>query len=135
MTRTAEKRTVERAASRPAVACSGVDHVVLYVKDPERSVRFYVDVLGMEVKHASSGYAFLKCGDQLVGLFGSGGTADAGRGEELSHLAFNVPKGTSASIRKALEARGIEVSGRRGDPECLYFSDPDGHRLQIVVPD
>ncbi len=127
--------TTEKTAAKPAVRCSGIDHVVLHVKDPARSVRFYVDVLGMEVKHAGSGYAFLRCGEQLFGLFGSDGTEDVGRGAELSHLAFNVDKGTVAAIRKALAERGVEVSGRRGDPDCIYFSDPDGHRLQIVVPE
>ena len=117
----------------PAVQCSGIDHVVLYVRDVARSVAFYVDILGMTVKHHSTGYAFLHCGDQLFGLFAGDGDTDLGQGAEVSHLAFNVPGGRPDAIKQALADRGIAATGRGGDPDCIYFSDPDGHRLQIVT--
>lgn len=122
-------------ASAQAVACSGIDHVVLYARDVELSVRFYVDILGMTVKSQSSSHAFLHCGDQLFGIFAADGDRDMGRGDELSHLAFNVPSGTSAEIKAALAAHGVKATGRGGDPDCIYFSDPDGHRLQLRSPD
>jgi len=31
-----------------------------------------------------------------------------------------------------LEEEGIMVEGRTGDPTCIYFDDPDGHRLQLL---
>ena len=127
--------TAQKSRVRPAVECSGIDHVVLNVRDVSRSVAFYVDVLGMKVKHQGSGYAFLRCGNQLFGLFAADGDVDMGRGEELSHLAFNVPGGTSPAIKKALAQHGVKATGRSADPNCIYFSDPDGHRLQIVSPE
>jgi hypothetical protein len=27
------------------------------------------------------------------------------------------------------------VSGRPGEDRCIYFNDPDGHRLQLMVRD
>jgi hypothetical protein len=27
----------------------------------------------------------------------------------------------------------VAVSGRPGDDRCIYFSDPDGHRLQLMI--
>lgn len=33
---------------------TGIDHVVLYVKELTRSRKFYVGFLGMEVEHESS---------------------------------------------------------------------------------
>ena len=33
-----------------------------------------------------------------------------------------------------LEAEGLKVHGRTADPNCLYFEDPDGHRLQVLTP-
>lgn len=125
----------EQIPAGPAVVCSGIDHIVLYVRDVERSVRFYVDVLGMTVKSQSSGHAFLRCGDQLFGVFAADGDEDMGRGVELSHLAFNVDKGGVAAIKHALAARGVDAHGRRADPDCIYFNDPDGHSLQIVATD
>jgi catechol-2,3-dioxygenase len=32
-----------------------------------------------------------------------------------------------------LETNGVAVHGRSGDPECIYFNDPDGHCLQIMA--
>lgn len=127
--------TPSEAPTRPAVACSGIDHVVLNVRDVARSVAFYVGVLGMTVKSQSRGHAFLRCGHQLFGLFAADSDEDTGRGMELSHLAFSVPAGTVAEIRAALAAHGVTANGRAGDPDCIYFDDPDGHRLQLVCPD
>ena len=32
-----------------------------------------------------------------------------------------------------LEKHGVAVSGRPGEDRCIYFRDPDGHRLQLMV--
>jgi hypothetical protein len=39
-----------------------------------------------------------------------------------------------ARVKATLENAGIEVHGRQNDPTCIYFSDPDGHRLQLLMP-
>lgn len=116
------------------IETSGIDHVVLHVSDLERSRRFYLDVLGMTVAHESSGRAFLSCGAQLVALFEVRGGAPVKAGAELNHLALRVDSGTYEELKAYLEGRGIEVTGRPGDERCIYFDDPDGHRLQLVVP-
>ena len=113
---------------------TGIDHVVLYVADIRRSRKFYLEVLGMSVAHESPGHLFLGCGGQGLALFEPPDGADFKTGRELNHLAFNVDAGTYEEIKAHLEAHGLEVTGRRGDDRCVYFSDPDGHRLQLVVP-
>ena len=35
------------------IKTTGIDHVVLWVSDLERSKRFYMDLLGMKVNHES----------------------------------------------------------------------------------
>lgn len=114
---------------------TGIDHIVLHVRDPEVSTRFYVDVLGLKVDHAYPGHVFLKCGSQLLGLFRARDGEDFTPHEDINHLALNVDAGTYESLTAHLEEAGLEISGRPGDDRCIYFSDPDGHRLQIVVPD
>ena len=42
---------------RNSVEC-GIDHVVLWVSDLERSKRFYIDLLGMTVHHEAIGSRF-----------------------------------------------------------------------------
>ena len=36
------------------------------------------------------------------------------------------------ATKARLEEEGITVEGRTGDPTCIYFDDPDGHRLQLL---
>lgn len=116
------------------IRTSGIDHVVLYVSDVARSKRFYLDVLGMKVAHASPRHTFLRCGSQLIGLFEAPDKTKFEAGHDLNHLAFQVDSGTYEGITGSLKGQGITVTGRRGDDRCVYFDDPDGHRLQIVVP-
>lgn len=116
------------------VKASGIDHVVLHVSDLKRSRRFYLDVLGMTVAHESSGQTFLSCGAQLVALFEVGDATPVRAGAELNHLALRVASASYEEVKAHLEGRGIEVTGRPGHDRCIYFNDPDGHRLQLVVP-
>ena len=48
--------------SQLRIRTTGIDHVVLWVNDLERSKRFYMDVLGMTVAHESQWQSFLHCG-------------------------------------------------------------------------
>jgi len=113
---------------------SGIDHVVFHVKDLARSKKFYVELLGMEVRRENSWQIFLRCGSQLVGLFKVERGEKIHSGDEVNHLALRLVSGEYQKVKAALEEAGIEASGRRGDPQCIYFSDPDGHRLQLLTP-
>jgi glyoxylase I family protein len=113
---------------------NGIDHVVLHVKDLARSKRFYVEFLGMEVDHERSWQCFLKCGGQGVALFEVDDDTDVHAGSEVNHMALRLASGDYDRVKATLEKAGIEVSGRSGDPHCVYFSDPDGHRLQLLMP-
>src|SRR5262249_15279498 len=117
-----------------ALKVTGIDHVVMYVEDLERSRRFYIDLLGMQVEHEDTGQLFLRCGTQQVALFTSRNDAPIHAGSELNHMALRLESGDRASVKAVLEAAGCEVHGRPGDPDCLYFRDPDGHRLQVLTP-
>jgi catechol 2,3-dioxygenase-like lactoylglutathione lyase family enzyme len=112
------------------IETSGLDHVVLHVRDPQKSKKFYTDILGMQVYRDSQWQVFMHAGHQGVALFKRDGAASAGG--DLNHLALNVASGTYESLKAELEAHGIAVSGRPGDDRCIYFSDPDGHRLQLI---
>jgi catechol 2,3-dioxygenase-like lactoylglutathione lyase family enzyme len=125
--------TKAKKAIEPAVATTGIDHVVLHVSDLRRSIGFYTDVLGMTEHHGGSGYMFLRCGAQVLGLFETDDGEAVTAGPELNHIAFNAAPDSYEDVKAALERHGIEVRGRRGDPRCVYFRDPDGHQLQINV--
>ena len=113
------------------IETSGVDHVVLHVKDPQKSKKFYTEILGMTVYRDSDRQVFMHAGQQGVALFRNDGGVPVAGGD-LNHLALNVAGGTYESLKTELEAHGVAVSGRPGDDRCIYFSDPDGHRLQLI---
>jgi catechol 2,3-dioxygenase-like lactoylglutathione lyase family enzyme len=114
---------------------TGIDHVVLWVNDLKRSKDFYIGLLGMRVAHESDWQSFLWCGEhQMVALFEKRDGDGVAGGQEVNHMALRLQAGEYADVKAALEAAGCEVNGRTGDPNCLYFADPDGHRLQVLTP-
>ncbi|MEO6164627.1 MAG: hypothetical protein ABIP88_10850 [Candidatus Binatia bacterium] len=52
----------------------------------------------------------------------------------MNHAALRLAAGDFAGVKATLENAGIAVHGRANDPQCIYFDDPDGHRLQFLLP-
>jgi len=114
------------------IQASGIDHIVLHCGDVRRSKAFYTEVLGMTVYREDEGHVFMHAGGQGVALFKRPDDARASGGNDLNHLALNVDSGSYQSLKAELERNGVAVGGRPGDDRCIYFSDPDGHRLQLT---
>lgn len=119
---------------KASLRVTGIDHVVFHVKDLARAKKFYFEFLGMEVAHESSWQCFLQCGKQMVALFEVEKGERIHGGDEMNHMALRLKSGDYKKVRSLLEEAGIKVNGRRNDPHCIYFSDPDGHRLQVLLP-
>ena len=113
------------------IETSGIDHIVLHVDNPQQSKKFYTDILGMTIYRDLEKQVFMHAGSQGVALFKKDGAAPSGGGD-MNHLALNVAGGTYESLKAELEGHGIRVTGRPGDDHCIYFNDPDGHRLQLI---
>ena len=114
------------------IEANGIDHIVLHVADIARSKEFYTGLLGMTPYRENDRQIFLHAGAQGVALFKRMPGMPATAGGDLNHLALNVAGGTYDSLKAELESHGVAVSGRPGDDHCIYFSDPDGHRLQLI---
>jgi catechol 2,3-dioxygenase-like lactoylglutathione lyase family enzyme len=115
------------------IEANGIDHIVLHVDDVARAKKFYTDVLGMTVYRENERQVFLHAGQQGVALFKAHGDTPLTTGNDLNHLALNVATGTYEALKGELEKHGVAVSGRPGEDRCIYFRDPDGHRLQLMV--
>jgi catechol 2,3-dioxygenase-like lactoylglutathione lyase family enzyme len=115
------------------IEASGIDHIVLHVNDVARARTFYTEVLGMTVYRESDRQVFLHAGHQGVALFKKPGDEPLATGNDMNHLALNVTSGTYETLRADLEKHGVTVTGRPGEDRCIYFRDPDGHRLQLMV--
>jgi catechol 2,3-dioxygenase-like lactoylglutathione lyase family enzyme len=119
-----------------------LNHAVLYVRDVERSVAFYRDVLGFRTKTAFSGAAFLQApgstNDHDLGLFEVGSKAvasPAGRGAVgLYHLAWEVESlnDLEEHLHKLTEAGALVGMSDHGTTKSLYAKDPDGIEMEIV---
>ena len=115
------------------IQVNGIDHIVLHVRDVERAKKFYTELLGMTAYREDAEQVFLHAGQQGVALFKKHGDTPLTPGNDLNHLALNVAAGTYEALKAELEQHGVKISGRPGDPHCIYFQDPDGHRLQLMV--
>jgi glyoxylase I family protein len=115
------------------IQVNGIDHLVLHVRDVARAKKFYTELLGLTVYRENDDQVFLHAGHQGVALFKKRGDTPLTTGNDLNHLALNVQTGTYDALKSELENHGVTVSGRPGDDRCIYFHDPDGHRLQLMV--
>ena len=115
------------------VKTTGIDHIVLHVSDVERARKFYTDVLGMDVYRQNERQVFLHAGTQGVALFKKQGDSPLTTGNDMNHLALTVSDGAYETLKAGLESHGVKVTGRPGEDHCVYFQDPDGHRLQLMV--
>lgn len=121
----------------------GIDHVALTVRNVGRSVAWYQSVLGLERRYAAVWGDFpavLGVGTTSVALFPAAVPDPAPPpGREvlaIRHIAFRVDRSAFEEARRALVAHGL--APRFEDhtaAHSLYFTDPDGHQLEITTYD
>ncbi len=132
-----------------AINIKGLDHVVLRVKDLEKSMAFYCGVLGcFEVRRRpETGLYQFQAGISMVDLVPldskggrAGGRGPGKEGRNLQHFAFNLTEFDEDAIRAHLKSHGIDVkkSGRRfgaeGTGPSVYMDDPDGNEVELKGP-
>ena len=122
-----------QSKSQLQIKTTGIDHVVLWVENLPKARQFYMGVLGMTVAHESEWQCFLWCGENQVALFDASRQGiTVGQANELNHMALRMEPASYEAVKARLEEEGVEVTGRRGDDRCVYFDDPEGHRLQLL---
>lgn len=115
-----------------------LQHLVLWVADVERSLRFYTEVLGFEVKQRYPNAAFLRipgsADDHHLGLFAQAGLGPPDeRSARMYHAAWEVADLTdlARAHRRLSEARALVGSSDHGVSLSLYAKDPDGLEFEI----
>ena len=111
---------------------SGVATVWLPVKDVERAVGFYRDVLGMQVENQDGDWAEVTANDLKIGLNAS----ESPSGDGGAVIAFAVD-GDIEQAADELRGAGVEVTdGVSEHPwgKVLPFKDLDANDLQLYQP-
>jgi len=115
-----------------------LQHLVLWVANVERSVRFYCDVVGFEVQRRYPTAAFLKIpgtpDDHNLGLFEQTGVPRPDeRVARMYHSAWEVDDLTdlARARRRLIDAGALVGSSNHGVSLSLYAKDPDGLEFEI----
>ncbi len=127
----------------------GLDHVVLRVRDLERSLAFYTGVLDGVVERRSDalGLTQVRLGRSLIDLVPVagplgrlGGAAPEKQGRNLDHFAVQIAPFDEAALRAHLERHGVEPGdvgqryGAEGTGPSMYVRDPDGNVVELKGP-
>jgi glyoxylase I family protein len=125
---------------------SGIDHVVLRVKDIDASLRFYVEVLGcpLERRRDDLGLVQLRAGGSLLdlvpvdGVIGRrGGPAAGSDGHNVDHICLRIAGFDPERTRRHLAGHGVEIEsegvryGSSGDGWSMSIVDPDGNGIEL----
>ena len=121
-------------------------HIVLRVRDLERSKRFYGGVLGLRQTGEISGrMAFFAAGedshDLAVMAIGANAPGPDPQRVGMYHFAYQV--GSPEELRRwyqHLKEQGVAILGStdHGVSQGLYLADPDGNEIELtyeVPPD
>lgn len=118
-------------------------HVVFYVKDLDRSLEFYRDLLGFqEVGRAfGGGAAALTSGrthhELLLIEAGDAPRPLSGRRLGLYHIGIKVGDSLEElrSAKIELERAGVAITGMSDHTvsQSLYLADPDGNEVELYV--
>jgi catechol-2,3-dioxygenase len=118
---------------------TSLGHVGVYVKDIERSVSFYRDILGLEVSDRSPrGAVFMTAQDRLAEhhelLVAPGREGD---GKILQQISFRCASLADVKqfYRIFLERQvPIQRLVTHGNTVSIYFEDPDNNTLEVYWP-
>lgn len=120
---------------------TGVAHIGLYIKDVERSIKFYEEVLGFTMIHRFTSLegnlmAFMKSGNLIIELIQHVQWMDRKDGL-FDHIAMEVDNIETVSAQ--LEAKGIVFEApiyldslvTEAGVKYQAFRGPDGEHLEI----
>lgn len=133
-----------RTSKTPRV--SGLFEAHLPVADVQRAIRFYREVVGLELAYEvpDRGAAFLWIGEPGGAMLGLWSLGTAPMGMRL-HVAFSVGLDELRTAPEGLAAAGVTPLSFFGEPAdepsvigwmpaaAVYFRDPDDHMLEYLA--
>lgn len=125
-----------------APALDGLLETAIYVDDVDRAVDFYREVVGLAVVEASERLTAMSAGPRQVLLVCRRGASAAlpltpHDASGSQHIAFAIRADALDEWLSWLNQRGVPIlESRHWDRGgvSVYFSDPDGHVLELATP-
>jgi lactoylglutathione lyase len=120
-------------------------HTMIRVGDLERSIRFYTEVLGMQLlrrqDYPGGRFTLAFVGPQpeaegaVIELTYNWDTAAYDLGNGFGHIALEVPDAAAACA--AIKARGGKVIREAGPMQhgstiIAFIEDPDGYKIELI---
>ena len=121
----------------------GMDHIVVNVSDMDEALRFYGDVLDLEVlrldqfRRGEVGFVSVRLSDEtIIDLRPRDDTP--GGPVNVDHFCLLVEPTDMDAALEDLRGKGVEISGpvgtrwgARGNGPSFYIQGPDGNRIEL----
>jgi glyoxylase I family protein len=128
---------------RPRSNGGGVHHLALICADPERTIRFYQDLLGFPLvelfenrDYEGSTHFFFDIGaGNMLAFFDFPGLGLEPVREGLGgvqHVAISVTPTAFEALKRKLDDAGVAYIGPDRAAESVYFKDPDGIQVELI---
>jgi catechol 2,3-dioxygenase-like lactoylglutathione lyase family enzyme len=117
-------------AAMPLV--TGLNHVTLAVRELERSIAFYRDLLGFALRAHWPDGAYLEAGSLWLCLSRDDAAGSDPR-PDYTHLALSIDAADFAALRDRIRTAYPIWKENRSEGDSLYFLDPDGHKLELHI--
>ena len=139
----------DRAAPVTGLPVTGLDHVVLRVRDLERMVEFYCRAFDCVIERRlppDLGMVQLRAGRSLIDIVAADGAigrrsgAAIPEGRNMDHFCLRVAPFDEVAVRAALRERGVEAPepatryGAGGYGRSVYVEDPEGNTVELRGP-
>ena len=114
----------------------GIYEVAISVSDLPKAEAFYREILGLEVgiRDTNRNWLFLRAG----GNAGMIVLQENKNGFPKQHFAFTVEEPEIERAAELLKEKGVATDGVHFHEwmpaKSVYFSDPDGHDLELCAP-
>ena len=120
---------------------SKLDHLVLTVKDLEKTTSFYASVMGMKKEVFGNGRVALKYGSQKINLHELGKEFEPKANKPMpgsADLCFITQTPLNAAMAH-VKSCGVEIiegpverTGANGPIRSFYFRDPDHNLIEVA---
>lgn len=117
---------------------TGLRHLAIFVKKLEECVKFYTQLLGMNIEwQPDEDNVYLTSGNDNLALHRAGGDFKADKAQRLDHLGFIINTKEQVDVwydylrNNQINLRSVPKDHRDG-ARSFYCEDPDGNIVQMI---